>query len=164
MRASKLIVLGLVLAAAFSGAVRAEEPKYVTQVIIDGIFGGGADGRIQEVVQMLKDGEQKILDVEILARNGYGKILRAAVHHSPTFPVNTAVLEEMKALRVSIDGIWGGNSTDRIRQQVATLKAAEQKIVRIEVTGYNGYGKILSANIWHISKYKYETLIAQPTP
>lgn len=137
----------------------AENPVFTTEIRIDGIFGGNADGRIQEVVQMLKAADQKILDLKVLARNGYGKILRAAVLHTCSLPVNAQVLEEAQKLRVTIDGIWGGNSAGRIAQQVATLKSAEQVILRVEVTAYNGYGKILAANIHHISKYKYDALM-----
>jgi hypothetical protein len=56
--------------------------------------------------------------------------------------------------RVTIDGIWGGNPCSEILDMVRTLKSAEQEIVRVEVTGVNGYGKILSANVYHLSMYK----------
>jgi hypothetical protein len=136
----------------------AGNPVWTTEVRVDGIFGGDSQGRIRDIVEMLKAGDQKIGDVKVLAQNGYGKILRAAVLHSCSFPIDQAVLDETSVLRVSIDGIWGGSSTGRIISQIQTLKAAEQKIVRVEITSYNGYGKILGANIHHISKYKYESL------
>ena len=55
-----------------------------------------------------------------------------------------------------------GNASDvaSIASQVATLKSAEQVIIRVEATSYNGYGKILSANIYHLSKYKYDALMS----
>lgn len=157
MRTLMMIVLIALVAVA---PVRAENPVWTTEVRIDGIFGGNSDGRIQEISQMLKAADQKILDLKILARNGYGKILRAAILHTSVLPLNQAVLDEAKALRVTIDGIWGGNSARAIASQVATLKATEQVIIRVEATAYNGYGKILAAHIYYLSKYKYEALIA----
>ena len=156
MRALAIIILTALVAVA---PVRAENPVWTTEVRVDGIFGGDSNARIQEVTAMLKAADQKILDLKILAKNGYGKILRAAVLHTCSLPINQAVLDESQALRVSIDGIWGGNSAGRIAEQVATLKSAEQVIIRIQVTAYNGYGKILGANIYHISKYKYDALM-----
>ena len=140
--------------------VRAENPTWSTDVRIDGIFGGDSNGRIQEITEMLKAADQKILDLKILARNGYGKILHAQILHTSILPLNDAVLAEAKALRVTIDGIWGGNSARAIASQVATLKSAEQVIIRVEATSYNGYGKILAANVYYLSKFKYDALIA----
>jgi hypothetical protein len=142
----------------------AGNPVYQTHVYIDGIFGGDSQGRIREVVDMLKNGDQKILDVKVLGQNAYGKILHAAVVHTSALNVTPAVMEEAKVLRVTIDGIWGGNSCQRISSQISTLKAAEQKILRVEVTGYNGYGKILSANIHYISTYRYDAITNAATP
>lgn len=157
MRFLAIMILSIVLAVSPSHA--ATNPVYTLKVHIDGIFGGSSDAKIQECIAMLKNADQKILDMKVLARNGYGKILAAAVEHTPAYPINAQVSEEAQKLRVTIDGIWGGNSYGRITQQVNTLKSAEQIILRIEVTAINGYGKILGANIHHISKYKYEALM-----
>lgn len=140
------------------------QPQYSMPVHIDGIFGGNSQGRIQEVVQMLKNADQAIDDVQITSHNGYGKVLGANVLHHPNFAVNQAVLQNAKVQSVAIDGIWGGDSCVRINQAVGTLHAAEQRILNVEVSGENGYGKILGANIYYISNFAYQNLMQQPVP
>lgn len=136
-------------------------PASRIEIYGDGIMRPRAMQDTEAMVKLLKELGHAILDVQILARNGYGKILKTAIQHTPSFRINDEVLKGVTTTNVRVDGLFGGDSIQKIGEMARMLQTADQLIVDIRVTATNGYGKILAADIVHISKYKYDSIMGR---
>ncbi|MBF0543513.1 MAG: hypothetical protein HQM08_03725 [Candidatus Riflebacteria bacterium] len=134
-------------------------PVYEFKVWVQGIVTSHAERLAAQAASMLKAADQNVLEIKITSTNGYGVPCSAVVRFTCRYPINDAVLKEKQVSCVSIDGIWGGDSFGRISQQVSVLKCADIIVLGVFPTSYNGYGKICSAQIWTISKARYEEIM-----
>lgn len=134
-------------------------PEYLFKVWVQGIMTKNADVEAAKAAQMLKFADQNVLEIQITSKNGYGAALAAQVRYTCKYPFNDAVLAEKSISTVSIDGIWGGDSFAKISNQIQILKCADVIVLNVIPTSHNGYGKICSAQIWTITKAKYDAIM-----
>jgi hypothetical protein len=137
------------------------KPVYEMRLAVQGIVTSNLQAKVQEWCGALKAANQEILDVRFTSYNGYGAPLSATITHSPKIPVNDEVLKQARRTQVNTPPMFGGPLSGKVATMLNVLTGCDQIIITVRITGTNGYGTPLSADILHVSKAVYDAAMAK---
>ncbi len=116
----------------------------------------------QAMERVLEDADHVVLDKWKATRHDddLGRIQRTEILHTPAFRVNAGVVKNAATTGVRVNGKFGGDAVGKIGEAVRMLRASGRKILDIRVTSTSEYGKILAADVVHISKRDYDSIMS----